>query len=153
MAGHSQFKNIMYRKGAQDAKKAKFNGTWGPVIDIVHTDKNSDKVPNGVYRKISNNPYKVAEKNINNAKNLRVGMTKARVLEIMGEPVKDEAFNQPDVWYYYIETRWHDGQVTEDECMPLVFKQGKLAGWGKDYYAREKLERNRYVQPVIEGLK
>ena len=23
MAGHSQFKNIMYRKGAQDAKKAK----------------------------------------------------------------------------------------------------------------------------------
>lgn len=44
-----------------DAKKAKFNGTWGPVIDIVQTDKNSDKVPNGVYRKISNNPYKVAE--------------------------------------------------------------------------------------------
>ncbi len=23
MAGHSQFKNIMYRKGAQDAKRAK----------------------------------------------------------------------------------------------------------------------------------
>ena len=23
MSGHSQFKNIMYRKGAQDAKKAK----------------------------------------------------------------------------------------------------------------------------------
>ena len=26
MAGHSQFKNIMYRKGAQDAKRAKVFG-------------------------------------------------------------------------------------------------------------------------------
>lgn len=90
--------------------------------------------------------------NFENAGKLRRGMTKDEVRKIMGEP-ENEFFSKPDVWYYYIETRWHDGQVTEDECMPLVFKQGKLAGWGKDYYAREKLERNRYAQPVIEGLK
>ena len=28
MSGHSQFKNIMYRKGAQDAKKHEFLPNW-----------------------------------------------------------------------------------------------------------------------------
>ena len=90
--------------------------------------------------------------NFENSAKLRVGMTKEQVLAIMGKPL-DAVFAKPDVWYYYIETRWHDGQETIDECMPLVFKKGKLAGWGNDYYKREKLFKKQYDRPQIEGLK
>ena len=72
--------------------------------------------------------------NQRNAAKLRVGMTKAQVLKIMGEPLRNEVFNKPDVWYYYIDTKWHDTYTTEDECMPLVFRRGKLVGWGQHYY-------------------
>ena len=90
--------------------------------------------------------------NFENAAKLRVGMTKEQVLAVMGKPL-DAVFSKPDVWYYYIETRWHDGQETIDECMPLVFKKGKLAGWGNDYYKKEKLFKTQYARPQIEGLK
>ncbi|MBO5900698.1 MAG: DUF3192 domain-containing protein, partial [Lentisphaeria bacterium] len=69
-------------------------------------------------------------RNVENSKQLRAGMTKARVLEIMGEPLTEEEYNTPDVWYYYIETVWVDGLTTRDECMPVVFENGKLVGWG-----------------------
>jgi outer membrane protein assembly factor BamE (lipoprotein component of BamABCDE complex) len=75
-------------------------------------------------------------KNQKNAAQLRVGMTKAEVLAVMGEPLRDEVFNKPDTWYYYIDTKWHDTYTTQDECMPLSFKKGKLVGWGQDYYNR-----------------
>ena len=91
-------------------------------------------------------------KNFENSAKLRVGMTREQVLSIMGKPL-EAVFAKPDVWYYYIETRWHDGQETIDECMPVVFKGGKLAGWGNDYYKKEKLFKKQYERPQIEGLK
>ena len=87
------------------------------------------------------NPYKIAEKNVNNAKQLRNGMTKAEVLALMGEPLKDEVFNKPDVWYYYFDCNWLDGLITEEECFPLVFKDGKLIGWGNRVYMSWQLSR------------
>ncbi len=95
------------------------------------------------------NPYKIAEKNINNAKQLRVGMTKDEVLAIMGEPLTEESFNRPDLWYYYFDCNWLDGFITEEECFPLVFKDGKLIGWGNNFYARWRLE-NRDRIPQVE---
>ena len=77
-----------------------------------------------------------AAKNIENSKRLRVGMTKAQVLEVMGRPIEDEAYCKPDVWFYFIETVWADGLTTRDECMPLVFENGKLIGWGNSFYTR-----------------
>lgn len=35
MAGHSKFKNIMHRKGAQDAKRAKIFNKWGREISVA----------------------------------------------------------------------------------------------------------------------
>ncbi len=73
--------------------------------------------------------------NRDNALNLRVGMTKEETLAVMGEPLRGKQYCRPDVWFYYIETRWcWDFQSTRDECMPIVFKDGKIAGWGVQYY-------------------
>ena len=80
--------------------------------------------------------------NLENSEQLRVGMTKANVLELMGEPLTDEAYATPNVWFYYITTKWYDGLTTRDECMPLVFEDGKLAGWGNEYYNRLHIEGN-----------
>ena len=84
-----------------------------------------------------------------NATKLRVGMTKAEVLAVMGEPLKDESFHRPDLWYYYFDCNWMDGLYTEEECFPLVFKEGKLVGWGNRFYASYRLE-NRDRVPNVE---
>ena len=95
------------------------------------------------------NPFKTAKLNVENSKKLRIGMTKAEVLAVMGEPVKNEAFHRPDIWFYYFNMNWGDGFITEDECFPLVFENGKLAGWGNMYYTRTRLENKNRV-PNIE---
>ena len=90
--------------------------------------------------------------NFENSAKLRVGMTKAQVREIMGEPL-DVNFAKPDIWYYYIQTRWNDGQTTIDECMPLMFKNDKLVGWGNEFYNKETMLKKEYSRPQIDGLK
>ena len=94
------------------------------------------------------NPYMRAKENVENSKRLRVGMTKAEVLDIMGEPLRNESFNRPDLWYYYFETNWLDGLITEDECFPLVFSNGKLVGWGNSFYSRYRLESRDRIPAV-----
>lgn len=83
--------------------------------------------------------YRDARRNLENADRLRVGMTKADVLEIMGEPQQNEVYTRPDVWFYYTRTNWIDGLATEEECTPLVFREGMLIGWGHDFYAKYRL--------------
>jgi len=86
-------------------------------------------------------PWGIVARNKENSRNLRVGMTKEEVLGIMGEPIRDEKFCEPDIWYYYIEMVWGDGLVTEDECLPLIFDNGKLIGWGNDFRIDHRLKR------------
>ena len=88
-------------------------------------------------------PWGTARKNVENSRNLRVGMTKNEVLEIMGEPIRDEKFCEPDLWFYYIEMVWGDGLTTPEECMPLVFEDGKLIGWGNDFYLDHQIKRRK----------
>ena len=88
-------------------------------------------------------PWGVVKKNTENSRNLRVGMTKAEVLEIMGEPIRDEKFCEPDMWFYYREMVWGDGLVTEDECLPLIFENGKLIGWGNNFRLDYRLKRRK----------
>ena len=92
-------------------------------------------------------PWGIVQRNIENSRNLRVGMTKEQVLEVMGEPIRNEKFCNPNVWYYYIEMVWGDGLTTEDECMPLVFENGKLIGWGNDFWIDHRL-RLKEAPPV-----
>lgn len=78
--------------------------------------------------------YYEARENLRKSAGLRIGMSKAQVLEVMGEPIRDEEYCRPDIWFYYINPLWYDGMPTIDECMPLVFKDDKLIGWGNDFY-------------------
>jgi len=94
-------------------------------------------------------PWREAQTNVENSKNLRVGMTKAEVLKIMGEPLQDELFCGPDLWYYYIETVWADGLVAEEECMPLVFEDGKLVGWGRVFLTKYRLRRKDNAKQLV----
>lgn len=75
-------------------------------------------------------------RNIENSKQLRVGMTKEQVLQIMGEPLTKAAFHEENVWHYFVRINWYDGLYTRDECMPLVFKDNQLIGWGNEFKAR-----------------
>ena len=68
-------------------------------------------------------------------------MTKTQVLNIMGRPLSDELYSKPDVWFYQTQTVWADGLTTEDECIPLVFTDGKLAGWGTVYYTHFRQQK------------
>ena len=93
--------------------------------------------------------FKEVRTNLENSQKLRVGMTKDEVLAVMGEPLKDESYHRPDLWYYYFDCNWMDGLYTEEECFPLVFKEGKLVGWGNRFYAAWRLE-NRDRIPNVE---
>ena len=86
--------------------------------------------------------------NFENSRNLRVGMTKEQVRGVMGEPLKNESFHRPDLWYYYFDCNWMDGLYTEEECFPLVFKDGKLIGWGNRFYSQWRLENRDHVPNV-----
>ena len=75
------------------------------------------------------------DRNRENLKKLRVGMTRDEVLKIMGEPMKDQVYCSSKHWFYYTRTRWSDGMATRDECTPLIFSDdGLLLGWGLEYY-------------------
>jgi hypothetical protein len=65
---------------------------------------------------------------------LKVGMSKEEVISLLGEPIKNEKYCVENVFFYYDGHSWRDGSITSDECFPLVFENGKLIGWGKEFY-------------------
>ena len=87
-----------------------------------------------------------AERNENNEniKKLKKGMTKQEVIKIMGNPLVDEKYNTPNIWFYYTDWDWTDAARTEIECTPLVFKNGTLIGWGRVFYRDYKHKAWKY---------
>ena len=75
--------------------------------------------------------------------------TKEEVLAIMGEPLSDEQFCTPDCWFYYVEPVWCDGLTTEDECIPLVFENGRLVGFGRRFYTEYRLRARNNASEVL----
>jgi len=73
-----------------------------------------------------------ASRNRNRLANLKVGITKAEVREIMGNPYKNEFYENAEIWFYI--TEWQrDGYTTSDEMTPLVFKDERLIVWGSSF--------------------
>lgn len=94
-------------------------------------------------------PWHEAADNVENAKALRIGQTKEEVLAIMGEPLSDEQYCTPNCWFYYVEPVWCDGLTTEDECIPLVFENGRLVGFGRRFYTEYRLRARNNASEVL----
>ena len=79
----------------------------------------------------------VAGTNRSKLNSLEMGMTKDQVLALMGKPYKREAYEGVEYWLY--ETEWiSDGVTTDEELTPIAFKNGKVDGWGRNYYQDRK---------------
>ncbi len=70
---------------------------------------------------------------------LKIGMTKEEVLRIMKKPVLNEAYKTEDgkelvILFFYTNRMWADGNYTRDECTPVVFEDGRVVGWGNEFY-------------------
>ena len=75
---------------------------------------------------------------------LKLGMTKERVLDLMGQPDINEAYltekksdqagSEIQVLFYRTQHNNSDSKTTKDECTPLVMRDGKLVGWGDNAY-------------------
>lgn len=90
-----------------------------------------------------------------NLNRLELGMTKDDVFKVMGNYIKEvkDLYNNRDVFtnpyrtsvfevksekieilYYHTDVKDLDGAVSDDELTPLVLIDGKLTGWGWDYW-------------------
>lgn len=79
--------------------------------------------------------YFEMKRNTENVAKIRKGMTRKHLLEVMGEPVRDEAYCSRNVLYYYTRQRWMDGMVMRDECTPVAFDEfDRVIGWGPDFH-------------------
>jgi hypothetical protein len=79
----------------------------------------------------------VAQRNSNMMLALKLSQSKPEVLKQLGNPHRNEKYNindkEIDVWFY--RTSWNaDNLETDDEFTPMVFENGKLIGWGRNFY-------------------
>ncbi len=69
-----------------------------------------------------------------NLKNLEIGMTKDQVREaMMGEPYLREAAAEMEWWLYPTQSRSIFGGHSLP-CTPIAFENGKVIGWGRNFY-------------------
>jgi len=78
--------------------------------------------------------------NAEKIKDLKKGMTKQQVINLLGEPLKFEKYHEPNIWFYQTKSVWMDGIITRDECTPIVFDDLEMvSGWGFNFYKKEVL--------------
>jgi hypothetical protein len=79
-------------------------------------------------------------RNNENIMNLKVSMTQDEVLKTMGTPAASESYEavggeRVSILYYRTEEKLTAITTVKDECTPIVFINGKLAGWGEKMLA------------------
>lgn len=91
-------------------------------------------------------PQMRMDKNNTSLLTLEMGMNKQEVMDVMGKPDLNEAYQSLNgksmvIFFYYTQRKWSDGNTTKDECTPVVFENGKLVGWGSEFYeTRRKID-------------
>ena len=70
---------------------------------------------------------------------LQINAEESDIRGRLGEPDFSEGYTDKDtsvrVLFYRTQRQKEDGITTKDECTPLVFRNGKLVGWGDKAYA------------------
>ena len=72
---------------------------------------------------------------------LEIGMTKQKVIDIMGQPHKTEAYQQPNgknLEYLIYITRY---EYPFEEHTPIAIYDGKVVGWGNSF---KESQQQRY---------
>ena len=88
--------------------------------------------------------------NRDNLNKLEVGMSKEQVTSIMGKPYQREAYGGEEEYWYY-ETRWQNiYSVPSEYLTPVVFNNGKLVGWGRNYWVEKEKKFDVKVDQTIK---
>lgn len=78
--------------------------------------------------------------NVDNLAKLNLGMDKTQVLTIMGPPDKLEAYETKTggtMEFLLYQTEWteYNERRKDSDFTPLCFIDGKLKGWGRNFYS------------------
>ena len=110
-------------------------------------------------------PQQVRTMNKEKLNELEIGMYENVVLMIMGSktikiesapftienPFKTEIYsNDIDVYkilYFYTDLVKRDGFITDEELTPIIFKNNKLIGWGRDVW-KKIVDTNEFINPI-----
>ena len=110
-------------------------------------------------------PQQIRTMNKEKLNELEIGMNENVVLMIMGSktikiesapfsienPFKIEIYsNDVDVYkilYFYTDLVKRDGFITDEELTPIIFKNNKLIGWGRDVW-KKIVEAKEFVDPM-----
>jgi len=60
--------------------------------------------------------------------------------------VLQEGRTTTEVFYYYTDMKNKDGKITDDELTPVVFRNGVLVGWGKDFLKKHLRETEFFAE-------
>jgi hypothetical protein len=81
------------------------------------------------------------DKNNANMANLSIGMTKAQVIEVMGPAGKTEGYATKSGGFmeflFYrsaVHHGYEDGPIGDKHWTPVCLIDGKLKGWGRNFY-------------------
>lgn len=64
---------------------------------------------------------------------LQVGMSTEQVRSAIGPPSDREAYKDQEIWFYKTKQLGTDGS-RKQIYTPVVFENGKVAGWGTKYH-------------------
>lgn len=84
-----------------------------------------------------------ASKNSKALSQLRIGQSFDEVISFMGKPARTQATGSKQYWLY-----WTTGFANNDydHFTPIVFVDGKVQGWGKQYFKEIGIEKE--ITPI-----
>jgi len=90
-----------------------------------------------------------ASNNRNSLNKLEVGMSKEQVTSIMGKPYQREVSGEGEYWLYETE-RKTIYRTPSEYLTPVVFEDGKVAGWGRNYWVEKEKKFDVKIDQTVK---
>lgn len=77
---------------------------------------------------------------------VQIGMDRQQLLSLMGNPYRREVYGDNEFLIYETD---HWAKQEKDRFIPILLKNGKVSGWGRNYYdytERSKIEADIQVK-------
>jgi outer membrane protein assembly factor BamE (lipoprotein component of BamABCDE complex) len=88
--------------------------------------------------------------NRGNLNKLEVGMSKEQVTTIMGKPYQREVSGEREYWLYETERKNIYRTTPSEYLTPVVFEDGKVAGWGRNYWVEKEKKFDVKIDQTIK---